>query len=66
MTILLNGEAAPHVATVAAALERLGISAEAKGIAVAVNGSVVRRAEWATQPLSPGDRVEVIRAVAGG
>lgn len=38
----------------------------ARGTAVAVNGEVVPRGEWATTVLAPGDRVEVLRAAQGG
>ena len=37
-----------------------------RGIAVAVNGEVVRRAEWPVRRLSDGDRVEVLTAAQGG
>jgi sulfur carrier protein len=37
-----------------------------RGVAVAVNGAVVRRADWATTCLSEGDRVEVLTATQGG
>lgn len=38
----------------------------AAGIALAVNGKVVRKAEWDAVFLSEGDAVTVIRAVCGG
>ncbi|MEM1347003.1 MAG: sulfur carrier protein ThiS [Myxococcota bacterium] len=41
-------------------------AAGARGVAVAVNGRVVRRAEWGERTLAQGDRVEIIRAVQGG
>ena len=37
-----------------------------RGIAVAVNQEVVPRREWASTPLRPGDRIEIITAVQGG
>ncbi|MFC7544974.1 sulfur carrier protein ThiS [Plantactinospora sp. GCM10030261] len=37
-----------------------------RGLAVAVNGEVVRRADWPTTPLRSGDRVEVLTAAQGG
>ncbi len=49
--------------TVAALLERLGFGA--KGIAVAVDLSVLPRSEWQTT-LADGARVEVVTAVQGG
>jgi sulfur carrier protein len=36
------------------------------GVAVAVDGEVVPRAEWAGTPLGDGARVEVLTAVQGG
>jgi sulfur carrier protein len=38
----------------------------AKGVAVAVNGEVVRRSEWETRYVEPDDEVEVLTAAAGG
>lgn len=37
-----------------------------RGIAVAVNGEVVRRADWPAHCLRDGDRVEVLTAAQGG
>ncbi len=37
-----------------------------RGIAVAVNGEVVRRADWLTHRLAEGDRVDVLTAAQGG
>jgi len=50
--------------TLAAFLEADGLSGP--GIAVAVNDTVVRRADLAGRVLAEGDRVEIIRAVGGG
>ena len=36
------------------------------GVAVALNGVVVRRAEHSTTRLKDGDEIEIIRAVQGG
>ena len=52
-------------ATIASLLVELGL-AESKGIAVAVNGIVAARVEWAMRRLEPGDDVLVIRATQGG
>ncbi len=51
-------------ATVAELLAELDLGTE--GIAVAVDGRVVRRATYAAHTLQDGDTVEIIRAVAGG
>ena len=43
----------------------LGLT-ERRGVAAAINGAVVPRAEWAARPLAEGDRVILIRATQGG
>jgi sulfur carrier protein len=42
------------------------IATSATGIAVAVNGEVVRRASWPSVLLAAGDEIEVLTAVQGG
>jgi sulfur carrier protein len=42
------------------------LTAATTGVAVAVNGDVIRRAEWRATPLADGDQVEVLTAVQGG
>ena len=37
-----------------------------KGVAVAVDGVVVPRSEWATTPVATGGTVELVTAAAGG
>ena len=68
MTIIVNGE--PHVfpesTTVEALLRSLSQDPTQPGIAVAVNLSVVRRAEWAHTILNEGDAVELVTATQGG
>ncbi|MGC2486980.1 MAG: sulfur carrier protein ThiS [Acidimicrobiales bacterium] len=39
---------------------------EVRGIAVAIDGEVVRRSEWATTLIPDGAQIEVVTAVAGG
>jgi sulfur carrier protein len=64
----LNGrpEQLPEGATVADAVEAVGVNGETRGVAVAVDGEVVRRAEWVTTRLAERQAVEVVRAVQGG
>lgn len=50
--------------SVATLVER--ITEARRGVAVAVNGTVVPRSTWATAPLTDGDRVEVLTAAQGG
>jgi len=63
----INGEEAElAVATIAELLVERGIDPTARFLAVAVNGAVVRRAEWPEAALSPGDNVEIVRPLQGG
>lgn len=53
-------------ATLAELLSGRGIDPKTRFLAIAVNGAVVRRAEWAARPLAPGDDVEIVRPFSGG
>ena len=65
MQITLNGETRETAArTVGELLRELNFAPI--GLAVAVNESVVRRANLETHSLKAEDRVEIIRAVQGG
>jgi sulfur carrier protein len=55
----------PAPITLQGALRDLGV-AERRGVAVAVNDSVVPRAEWASRSLAGGERILVIQATQGG
>ena len=68
MRVLLNGEPREleDDATIADAVVASGAPASGRGLAVAVDGEVVRRAEWAAVPLDEGQRIEVLQAVQGG
>ena len=66
-TIHVNGEEAAVAAeTIAELLTSRGVPTDGRGVAVAVNDTVVPRAAWASTPLGAGDRVEIIRPVVGG
>jgi sulfur carrier protein len=52
--------------TVAELLVEHGVDPAARFLAIAVNGSVVRRGEWASRELSAGDAVEIVRPLQGG
>jgi len=63
----INGEETEiAVSTVAELLVARGIDPSARFLAVAINGAVVRRAEWVEKPLAPGDQVEIVRPLQGG
>lgn len=67
IAISVNGETT-EVADGASVLDvaRLcGVDGE-RGVAIARAGEVVRRADWAGTALVAGDRLEVVRATAGG
>ncbi len=68
MIVELNGrpEELPDGATVADAVRAVGVDGEPRGVAVAVDGEVVRRTEWETTGLGDRQAVEVVRAVQGG
>lgn len=63
---MVNGERRelPEGTTIAALLVLLG--AGPNGIAVACNDEVVRRSSYGGHRINQGDRVEIIKAVAGG
>jgi sulfur carrier protein len=68
MIVALNGRPAdlPDGATVADAVEQVGAGGESRGVAVAVDGEVVRRTDWTETKLTSDQTVEVVRAVQGG
>jgi sulfur carrier protein len=52
--------------TVSELLAARGIDPAARFLAVAVNGSVVRRSEWSSKSLESDDDVEIVRPFSGG
>jgi len=66
--IELNGEARELAAgaTLADAVRASGADEGARGVAVALDGEVVPRAEWGATPLAEGAGVEVLAAIQGG
>jgi sulfur carrier protein len=66
--VMLNGERCElnGRATVAAAVELAGAPEGGRGVAVALDGEVVPRGEWATTEVRDGQELEVLRAVQGG
>ncbi len=67
ITVVANGRPVelPEGATLAALLDTLGVPARAVA-AMEHNGEAVTRAEHGVRVLDDGDRVELVRAVAGG
>ena len=68
VTVTINGERRdlPAGATVASVIASLHNAPEGRGVAVAVEGEVVPRAQWPSTALHEGAKVEVVVAVQGG
>ena len=66
MTISLNGESvdSSEAKTIAELIDRYQLPPQS--VLVEHNGLAVHRHEWAERLLTEGDRVELIRVVAGG
>ncbi|HEX9765335.1 MAG TPA: sulfur carrier protein ThiS [Nitriliruptorales bacterium] len=67
MTIVLNGEPVdcPDGQSIGALVDRLRPGGR-RGVAVAVDGVVIRRADWDTTRIDDGAHVELVGAVQGG
>lgn len=67
-TVTLNGDrhTLPEGATVQDAIEAAGAPGDGRGVAVALDGEVVPRAEWSATRLDDDREVEVLHAVQGG
>jgi sulfur carrier protein len=67
-SVTLNGAPCelPDGAMLEDAIALSGVHESRRGVAVAVDGEVVPRAEWDGTPLSDGAKVEVLQAVQGG
>ena len=68
MTVItINGERREvgDGATIEVAVRAAG-APDARGVAVALDGEVVPRGEWATTEVREGQQVEVLHAVQGG
>lgn len=63
--IRVNGEIQAFVGeSVEEMLQRLSI--ETRGVAVAIDGEVVRKSEWHDKRIEDGSAIEIVTAVAGG
>ena len=70
MNLFVNGEPREREADTVEALFRIeaeetGIPGP-QGVAIALNGRVLRRRDWAQSSINEGDRVEIVRAMQGG
>lgn len=68
MYIQFNGQKAslPQTLTLACFLKNYAIEPQTPGIAVAVNGQIVFRADWSSKMLVESDQIELVHAVSGG
>ncbi|MBI4081106.1 MAG: sulfur carrier protein ThiS [Candidatus Lambdaproteobacteria bacterium] len=68
IAIKVNGEPRelPGPATLAQFLETVALARIGSGLAVCVNGEVVRRAEWGRTTLKADDELEIVQATQGG
>jgi sulfur carrier protein len=66
--ITVNGDPTelPVGACIADVLDALGVEPGRRGVAIALDGEVVPRGEWATTRLPADARIEVVQAVQGG
>ncbi|MDP2772054.1 MAG: sulfur carrier protein ThiS [Nocardioides sp.] len=62
MQLIVNGE----TTQVRDGLRLADLVPDARGVAVAVNGAVVRAADWSHTRLQDDDQVEVVTAHQGG
>lgn len=70
MRLTVNGEPRDYAAADLESLfnveaEKTGLESP-QGIAIAVNGRIVRKRDWAVTTLAEDDRVEIVRAMQGG
>ena len=69
MEILVNGalrDYPRHSATLSLVMESLGLDGTEQGVAVALNGELVRHADWGGTVLHPDDELEIVQATQGG
>jgi sulfur carrier protein len=66
--VQLNGERRelPQGATLELAVRAAGAPEDGRGVAAALDGEVVPRADWPATRLHDGQHVEVLHAVQGG
>ena len=66
MTVWVNGRARALASAVTLEALVAEVAPWRRGVAVALNGEVVRRDDWSATAVAEGDRVEVLAAVQGG
>jgi sulfur carrier protein len=68
MIITVNGQSRDLEAgaTVAGVVALLEVPADARGVAVALDGEVVTRSRWSETEVADGSQVEIVSAIQGG
>ena len=68
MIVTINGERRELAdgATVASVIAHLDVAADARGVAVALDGEVIMRSHWSETQVGDGARLEVVAAIQGG
>jgi sulfur carrier protein len=66
MRLTINGQDQSRSASCTVAALVAELIAAQRGVAVAVNGTVVPRSTWGEVDLADGDRIEVLTAAQGG
>ncbi len=70
MKLTVNGEPRERETGSVEALFRIEAEASGiespQGVAIALNGRVLRRRDWGDTPVAEGDRIEIVRAMQGG
>jgi sulfur carrier protein len=64
--IIVNGKPEPLEQATLGQLVAGRTNASARGLAVALNDSLVPRKAWPTTRLRAGDRIEIVKAMVGG
>jgi sulfur carrier protein len=68
LRIQINGRAVDvrDGASVAELVREAGVAADARGVAVALDGEVVPRSAWGETRVGTGQKLEVLEAMQGG
>lgn len=67
MKVKINGEdVATEAATINELIRQQDLKAGDKGVAIAINGSVIPKDRWHEHHLNEEDVIEVVRATQGG
>lgn len=66
MKVFVNGESADanEASDIAELAQHLGL--QSNSVLIEHNGCALHQREWASRKLAEGDRIEVLRVVAGG